>query len=98
MAGFENHSGRTYFEDEDLKALGKVISGFGNNGQDGQEGLWYKNLLATYLHGPLLPKNPILADFLIEAMMNRKGIVFKGGLDNCIENYAHEQTKKKILG
>jgi len=98
VAGFENHSGRTYFEDEDLKALGKVISGFGNNGQDGQEGLWYKNLLATYLHGPLLPKNPILADFLIETMMNRKGIVFKGGLDNCIENYAHEQTKKKILG
>lgn len=98
VAGFENHSGRTYFENEELRALGKVISGLGNNGQDGQEGLWYKNLIATYMHGPLLPKNPILADFLIETMMNRKGLIFKGGLDDHIENYSHEQTKKRILG
>ncbi|MDD3853661.1 MAG: glutamine amidotransferase [Syntrophomonadaceae bacterium] len=98
VAGFENHAGRTYLEDKEIKALGRVISGFGNNGEDEQEGIWYKNLIATYLHGPLLPKNPILADYFIEVMMNRKGITFASRLDDHIENFAHEQIKKKVLG
>jgi CobQ-like glutamine amidotransferase family enzyme len=51
--GFENHSGKTYLG-PDLKPLGKVIRGYGNNGEDGWEGVRYKNVFGTYLHGPLL--------------------------------------------
>lgn len=62
-AGFENHSGRTYLCG--LPPLGKVISGCGNNGEDKTEGLLYKNTFGTYAHGPILPKNPFLADELL---------------------------------
>ena len=57
--GFENHSGRTYIGN-DLKPLGKVIAGYGNNGEDGYEGCIYKNCYCTYFHGSLLSKNPEL--------------------------------------
>ena len=59
LVGFENHGGRTY---HDYPALGTVKVGNGNNGKDGQEGMVYKNCIGTYLHGPLLPKNPHLSD------------------------------------
>lgn len=68
--GFENHSGRTYIGD--LKPLGKVISGYGNNGSDGYEGCIYKNTYCTYFHGPLLSKNPELSDRLLSLALNRK--------------------------
>ncbi|TXK74014.1 type 1 glutamine amidotransferase [Paenibacillus sp. N3.4] len=68
VLGFENHSGRTFHPYE---PLGKVIKGFGNNGEDGLEGLSYKNTIGTYLHGPLLPKNPTLADRMISAAIER---------------------------
>jgi len=61
--GFENHSGRTYIGD--LKPLGTVIAGYGNNGEDGNEGCIYKNTYCTYFHGSLLSKNPELSDRLI---------------------------------
>lgn len=68
--GFENHSGRTYIGD--LKPLGKVIAGYGNNGEDGYEGCIYKNCFCTYFHGSLLSKNPDLADRLISTALNNK--------------------------
>lgn len=68
--GFENHSGRTYIGN--LKPLGKVISGYGNNGEDGYEGCIYKNCFCTYFHGSLLSKNPELADrFISSALFNK---------------------------
>ncbi len=65
VVGFENHSGRTSFLHEEVVALGRVQSGGGNNGVDGKEGIIYKSTIGTYLHGPLLPKNPQVADWLI---------------------------------
>lgn len=71
--GFENHSGRTYLGPE-LKPLGKVVAGFGNNGEDGYEGCIYKNTIGTYYHGSILSKNPELADrLLLNALKYRYG-------------------------
>jgi CobQ-like glutamine amidotransferase family enzyme len=64
LAGFENHSGRTYLG-SGAKPLGHMLAGAGNNGQDGTEGARYREVYATYLHGPVLPKNPWLADHLL---------------------------------
>ena len=68
LIGYENHSGLTFLH-EGQEPLAQVVSGFGNNGKDGTEGARYKNALGTYLHGPLLPKNPQVADFLIAAAL-----------------------------
>lgn len=97
IVGFENHGGRTYFEDNSLKPLGQVVKGFGNNGEDKYEGISYKNLIGTYLHGPLLPKNPAVADFFIQAMAQRKGVTINTTLDDTIENFTHNQVKNQIL-
>lgn len=98
IVGFENHRGRTYLEDRNLQPFGRVIKGWGNNGEDDSEGINYKNLIGTYLHGPLLPKNPAIADFFIQAMAERRGISLENKLDDSIENFAHQQVKNKILG
>ena len=71
ILGYENHSGQTYLG-PDAQPLARVIKGAGNNGKDGTEGARYKNVIGTYLHGPVLPKNPELADFLIEQAVLRK--------------------------
>ena len=71
LAGFENHGGRTYLG-PGVPALGKVLSGHGNNGSDGLEGVRRHNLIGTYLHGPLLPKNAWLADHLITLALARR--------------------------
>jgi CobQ-like glutamine amidotransferase family enzyme len=71
LAGFENHAGRTYL-DEGAEPLGRVVAGFGNNGEDGVEGSRVGNALGTYLHGPLLPRNPWLADWLIGKALARR--------------------------
>jgi CobQ-like glutamine amidotransferase family enzyme len=70
IVGFENHGGRTYIGDN--KPLGNVLFGHGNNGTDGAEGVLYKNVVGTYLHGPLLPKNPQVCDYLIKNALERK--------------------------
>ncbi|MBQ4110716.1 MAG: glutamine amidotransferase [Clostridia bacterium] len=70
IVGFENHSGRTYIENN--APLGTVVCGNGNNGEDKKEGVVYKNLFGTYLHGALLPKNPELADEIILRALKRK--------------------------
>jgi lipid II isoglutaminyl synthase (glutamine-hydrolysing) len=64
LTGFENHAGRTYL-DQGAEPLGGVVAGFGNNGEDGLEGSRVGSAVGTYLHGPLLPRNPWLADWLL---------------------------------
>jgi lipid II isoglutaminyl synthase (glutamine-hydrolysing) len=71
LVGFENHSGRTYLG-EGAAPLGRVIVGNGNNGQDHLEGARYRAAIGTYLHGPALPKNPWLTDWLILAALQRR--------------------------
>ena len=70
VVGFENHGGRTYINDH--TPFGKVFFGLGNTGKSGYEGVVYKNVIATYLHGPLLPKNPQVCDYLLERALQRK--------------------------
>ncbi len=73
IVGYENHSGQTFLG-HNVKPLGMVEKGAGNNSQDGTEGARYRNVIGTYLHGSLLPKNPTIADFLIEtAAIKRYG-------------------------
>jgi len=71
LIGYENHTGKTFLH-EGQEPFAQVVSGFGNNGEDGTEGARYKNALGTHLHGPLLPKNPQLADFLIATALERR--------------------------
>ena len=70
VVGFENHGGRTYIGEN--RPFGRVLYGHGNNGEDGTEGVLYKNVVGTYLHGPLLPKNPHISDYLIKNALKRK--------------------------
>jgi CobQ-like glutamine amidotransferase family enzyme len=73
LAGFENHAGRTVLE-EGAEPLGRVVAGFGNDGESGYEGCRSGRVLGTYLHGPLLPRNPWLADWLLaRALAHRTG-------------------------
>lgn len=71
IIGFENHGGRTYLGKK-VKPFAKIIKGFGNNGEDSTEGAIYKNTFGTYFHGPILPKNPEFADYLIKLALERK--------------------------
>lgn len=71
VAGFENHSGRTYLGDT-VKPFMKVIRGAGNNGEDGYEGARYKNCFCTYSHGSFLPKNAAVTDLLLETALRNK--------------------------
>jgi len=90
LAGFENHGGRTYVGDAGVP-LGRVLHGHGNNGRDGYEGIVLANLIGTYLHGPLLPKNAWLADELIaRAIEHRTGLrPALEPLDDALEDAAH---------
>jgi lipid II isoglutaminyl synthase (glutamine-hydrolysing) len=71
IVGFENHGGRTYLG-KTARPFATVIKGFGNNGTDKTEGIFYNNAIGTYLHGPLLPKNPEIADYLIKKALEIK--------------------------
>lgn len=71
IVGYENHSGQTFLG-KNVTELGEVRRGAGNSGTDTTEGARYKNVIGTYLHGPILPKNPELADWLIEKAVTRK--------------------------
>ncbi len=95
--GFENHGGRTYLG-EGVKPLGEVLSGFGNNGEDKTEGARYKNVFASYSHGSLLPKNPVLADKILSTALERKygeKIEFKE-LDDTLELMAQKAMIKRM--
>lgn len=97
LIGFENHGGKTYLG-KNIKPLAKVIKGFGNNGLDSEEGAIYKNSIGTYLHGPILPKNPVMADFLIQkALENKyKTKVKLEKLDDFYEEKARLTIAKKL--
>jgi CobQ-like glutamine amidotransferase family enzyme len=99
VAGFENHGGRTYLG-QGAQPLGRVVKGFGNNGRDGYEGVRRHNLIGTYLHGPLLPKNAWLADRLIQlALARRLGAEPElESLDDALEDAAHENARQAALG
>jgi CobQ-like glutamine amidotransferase family enzyme len=94
VAGFENHGGRTYLG-EGAEPLGRVLSGHGNNGSDGLEGVRRQNLFGTYLHGPLLPKNAWLADRLVQlALARREGSEpALEPLDDSFEAAAHASAR-----
>jgi CobQ-like glutamine amidotransferase family enzyme len=85
LAGFENHGGRTQLGPQ-AAPLGRVLHGHGNNGQDGHEGARRDNVIGTYLHGPLLPKNVWFADWLIETAL---GLEELAPLDDDLERLAH---------
>ncbi len=72
LVGFENHSGKTFL-DPGLKPLGQVVQGRGNDGRSGGEGAWRGSVVGTYLHGPLLPKNPAMADWWLRLALLRRG-------------------------
>jgi lipid II isoglutaminyl synthase (glutamine-hydrolysing) len=90
IAGFENHGGRTYLGAGETP-LGRVISGHGNNGRDGFEGVHSRNVIGTYLHGPLLPKNIWLADRLIELAL---GVELEPLADDALEDAAHASARR----
>jgi len=89
IAGFENHGGRTHLGSSE-KPLGRVLKGNGNNGSDGFEGVRRGNVIGTYLHGPLLPKNVWLADRLIELAL---GVELEP-LDDRMEDAAHMSARR----
>lgn len=96
IAGFENHSGKTYLS-AGLTPLGTVIKGYGNNGEDKTEGIHYKNVYGTYSHGPVLPRNPELADIIIKGALNRKyGISDLSPLDDSFETNAKNDVLKEL--
>jgi CobQ-like glutamine amidotransferase family enzyme len=96
IIGFENHSGKTYLGN--VKPLGKVLSGYGNNGVDGFEGARYKNVYCSYLHGPLLPKNSRLTDRLITLSMKKHGLQKElKPLDDSLENSARSVMLERLL-
>src|SRR5919109_1294796 len=90
IAGFENHGGRTYLAAGE-RPLGRVLRGHGNNGRDGFEGVHRRNVIGTYLHGPLLPKNVWLADRLIELAL---GIELEALADDSLEEAAHGSARR----
>jgi lipid II isoglutaminyl synthase (glutamine-hydrolysing) len=84
LAGFENHGGRTHLGSS-AEPLGRVLKGFGNNGHDGDEGVRRDNVIGTYLHGPLLPKNAWFADWLTQTAL---------GLDEPLESLEDELERR----
>jgi len=97
LVGFENHGGRTYLG-SGAQPLGRVLSGFGNNGQEHTEGAVVQNAFGTYLHGSLLPKNPHLADHLLQLTLQRR---YPGEtlapLDDALEWRAHGTILQRYL-
>lgn len=98
VVGFENHGGRTNIKNN--KPFGKVIYGNGNDGISGYEGIVYKNVIGTYLHGPLLPKNPQVCDYLIQKALERKykQEIVLAPLDDKEEKEANEYIYNRFKG
>jgi CobQ-like glutamine amidotransferase family enzyme len=95
IVGYENHSGQTYLG-VGATPLGQVTKGSGNNGQDGTEGAIYKNVIGSYLHGSLLPKNPKIADWIIErAATNRYGSFTPLKIDDSVALLARQHAIKR---
>ncbi len=95
MAGFENHGGRTFLSNKET-AIAKVITGYGNNGQDNTEGVIHQRAIGSYLHGPILAKSPKLADWLLSHALHHSfgEKIELSPLDDRLE----ERTKQQLLG
>ena len=94
LVGFENHGGRTTLHGGE--PLGKVVQGFGNNGVDHTEGCVSRNVFGTYLHGPILPKNPLFADHLLTLARQRRGLTALSSIDDGLETRAHVAIMKRM--
>lgn len=95
LVGFENHSGRTYLGVHQ-EPLGRVRQGAGNNGEDDSEGAVYKNVFGSYMHGPMLAKNPLFADELILRALERRGVAKElEPLDDTLEQQAAAIAMKR---
>jgi CobQ-like glutamine amidotransferase family enzyme len=92
LAGFENHGGRTRLG-PGAQPLGRVLEGHGNDGSSGFEGVRQGNVIGTYLHGPLLPKNVWLADWLIARALGRQEPL-EPALDDALEAAAHAEARR----
>ncbi|MBR4472249.1 MAG: glutamine amidotransferase [Oscillospiraceae bacterium] len=96
IVGFENHSGKTWLA-EGVEPLARVEVGFGNNGEDGTEGVHYRNVFGTYSHGPLLPKNPVFCDLLLRTALERRyGKADLIPLDDSAEQEAHDAMLRRL--
>ncbi len=97
LVGFENHSGRTYLG-AGVRPLGRVVTGFGNNGEDGTEGAVYRNVHGSYMHGSLLPKNPHLAEHLLGLALARRygAAAALAHLDDQLEMKAHDVMVARV--
>ena len=98
IVGFENHGGRTYIGSN--MPFGKVLHGHGNNEKDACEGVLYRNVIGTYLHGPLLPKNPHVCDLILQRALNRKygvSLTCFPVLDDSLEREANRAVVKRFL-
>jgi CobQ-like glutamine amidotransferase family enzyme len=97
LVGFENHSGLTTLGPT-VSPLGRVKVGHGNDGKSGFEGCRYRNAIGCYMHGALLPKNPVLTDFLIAAALKRRyGAAELPPLDDSLERLAHATAVKRAV-
>jgi CobQ-like glutamine amidotransferase family enzyme len=98
VVGFENHSGKTYLG-AGVMPLGRVLKGFGNNGEDGTEGVRWKNVFGTYSHGPVLPKNPDFCDRLLTCALEGSygaGVALEP-LEDLSEREAHDGVLSRLL-
>lgn len=97
LVGFENHGGRTYLGNN-IKPLGKIVKGYGNNGTDSTEGAIYKNSFGSYFHGPILPKNPYFADHLLTLSLQKKyqEDISLSQLDDSVEMKAHQAIVSRL--
>lgn len=95
ILGYENHSGQTFLG-ERAQPFATVVKGAGNNSKDAHEGARYKNVIGTYLHGSILPKNPLLADFLIQTAVTKKyGDFSTDVIDDLLANLARETASDR---
>lgn len=97
IVGYENHGGRTHLG-EGVEPLGRVLYGNGNDGQSGYEGCLYKNVVGTYVHGPLLPKNPGVADYVLACAQERRyGTRELEPLDDAVELEANRVMYERLM-
>ena len=97
IVGFENHAGRVITGKN--QAFGKVLTGYGNDGKSGMEGIMYKNIIGTFLHGPLLPKNPQVCDYILKKALERKyGEAELSPLDDTQELTANQYMAERLKG
>jgi CobQ-like glutamine amidotransferase family enzyme len=96
IVGYENHGGRTTLG-PGVESLGEVVFGHGNDGKSGQEGCLWRNVVGTYIHGPLLPKNPAFADLLLRtALARRYGTAELAPLDDRLADMAHAEMAARL--